>query len=146
MPLGSLSLVLHSWNLKTIYLALDLFQDTFRALVVSHSCFLTLFLMSACSLKSWESFLSWELYRCQQSGCMHFPEVFHMLKTSLCVPWVWNSTIIHYSTVSVWFMSQFYSSFWSLNPMGGQHPPKQPLRWNNLHKKEQKVLFPNLIP
>lgn len=52
----------------------------FRALVVSHSCFLTLFLMSACSLKSWESILSQEHYKCQQSGCMHFPGVFHMLK------------------------------------------------------------------
>lgn len=88
VPLGSLSLVLHSWKLRTICLALDLFQDTFRAFAVSHSRFLTLFLMSACSLKSWESFLSWEHYRCQQSGCMQFAGAFHMLKTSLCVPWV----------------------------------------------------------
>lgn len=39
-------------------------------------------------------------------------------KLSLCVLWVGKSRIIHYSTVIVWFMSQFYSSCWSLNPMG----------------------------
>lgn len=59
VSLRSLSSVLHSQILKSVYFALGLFQGRFRAPLVAQSWFLTLLIL-VCSVKSWESVLSWE--------------------------------------------------------------------------------------
>lgn len=124
-----ISLVLHFLVLKIRYFAPGFAQDSFRVPVVSilfpHP--------SEVSLVSQVLGISSEPGMLQNSLAMHFliffiyfylfffPGAFHMLKSLVLFHGFWIAELFIFLHL-VWFMSQFYSSFWSLNPTEEYHP------------------------